>query len=395
MKRKEPDWEVLVVGAGIHGAGVFQAAAAAGYRTLLIEARGIAAGTSSRSSKLIHGGLRYLESFELGLVREALAERARLLRNAPELARLIPFHIPVYRSMSRSALEVRAGLSLYALLGGLGREARFHCVPRENWGELDGLRTDGLVRVFRYFDGQTDDAALTRAVVASGEALGGEFRCPARLAGARRVGDRFEVEWDEPGSEKERQGATTATLINAAGPWVERVRSLVTPRPPGFEIDLVGGTHVELPGRLARGAYYTEAPRDRRAVFHIPYGTRTLVGTTERLFDGDPAQIAPTEQEIDYLVETFLAHFPNREARVLDAWAGLRVLPRETKAAFRRSRETHLVPDERECPRTIAIYGGKLTTYRATADRVIALLARVLPPRPPLADTRLLRLAPP
>ena len=149
-------YDVVVIGAGIHGAGVAQAAAAAGHTVLVLEKTAIAHGTSSRSSKLIHGGLRYLETGQFGLVRESLRERAILLRIAPGLVRLSPFFIPVYGGASRSRWKIRAGLSLYALLGGFGRHNRFQSIARSEWHRLDGFQTDGLRAVFAMpWKGQT------------------------------------------------------------------------------------------------------------------------------------------------------------------------------------------------------------------------------------------------
>jgi glycerol-3-phosphate dehydrogenase len=378
------DFDVVVVGGGIHGAGVLQAAAAAGHRALLLEERGPAAGTSSRSSKLVHGGLRYLETFQLGLVRESLAERAILLRVAPELVRLVPFHVPIYRDTKRRPWKIRAGLTLYALLGGLAHEARFESVPETEWSGLDGLRTEGLDAVFRYYDGQTDDAALVRAVLRSADALGGRFLAPASFLGARRDGDRWEVRYRVGAGERTCQARA---LVNAGGPWVEEVRRKIAPLPPGLEVDLVGGAHIEVEGTLARGIYYTEAPRDRRAVFVMPWKGRTLVGTTETPYSGDPAAVKPLDSEIEYLRDTLAHYFPGRNGAVLDAWAGLRVLPRGSGSPFERPRETTFVVDDSRAPRMIAIYGGKLTGYRATAEKTMARLARSLPRRAPLADT--------
>ncbi|MEZ6021532.1 MAG: FAD-dependent oxidoreductase [Planctomycetota bacterium] len=174
-------WDVVVIGAGIQGVGAAQAMAAAGHSVRLLEREYPAAGTSSRSSKLIHGGLRYLETWQWSLVRSSLRERAILLRIAPHLVRLVPFHIPVYRGMRRGPLTIRAGLSLYALLGGLAKDARFSKLARADWSALDGLRTDGLKAVYRYFDGQTDDAALCRAVLASACELQAEFSLGAEV----------------------------------------------------------------------------------------------------------------------------------------------------------------------------------------------------------------------
>jgi glycerol-3-phosphate dehydrogenase len=383
-------FDVVVVGGGIHGAGVLQAAAAAGHRALLLEEREPAAGTSSRSSKLVHGGLRYLETFQLGLVRESLAERAILLRVAPNLVRLVPFHVPVYKDTSRRPWKIRAGLSLYALLGNLARDARFESLPKSEWGALDGLRTDGLEAVFRYQDGQTDDAALVRAVIASAESLGARAIAPARFAGATREGNRYEVRWVEGSTVK---SCRALALVNAGGPWIEGVRRKIAPEPPGFEVDLVGGAHVEIEGTFERGIYYTEAPSDRRAVFVMPWKGRTLVGTTETPFQGDPAEVKPLPEEIEYLRATFARYFPGRESQVVAAWAGLRVLPRSAGSPFVRRRDTTLVCDDERAPRTVAIYGGKLTGYRATAEKVMRLLARTLPQRKAKGDTARLPLS--
>jgi glycerol-3-phosphate dehydrogenase len=178
------DYDVIVVGGGIHGAGVLQAAMAAGYSGLLIEKRGLASGTSSRSSKLIHGGLRYLESGQFGLVRESLRERAIHLRIAPDLVHLKAFYIPIYRDTRRRPWQLELGLSMYALLGGFAAGTGFGRVPRRQWSALDGLETQGLDAVVRYHDAQTDDAELTRAVVRSAQDLGGELAMPASFIGA-------------------------------------------------------------------------------------------------------------------------------------------------------------------------------------------------------------------
>jgi glycerol-3-phosphate dehydrogenase len=199
------------------------------------------------------------------------------------------------------------------------------------------------------------------------------------------------VRFDREGREER---ALAATLVNAAGPWIEDVRAALRPQPRGMAIELVAGTHVELPGKLEQGIYYTEAPRDRRAVFSMPWKDRVLVGTTETPYRGDPAQVAPTERELEYLVETWRRYFPDGSTEVRDAWAGLRVLPAGPGAAFSRSRDVRLVADDRERPRVVGVYGGKLTGYRATAGKVLRLLQRTLTPREQRADTRFLRLVP-
>jgi glycerol-3-phosphate dehydrogenase len=388
--------DVLIVGGGIHGVGVLQAAAAAGYSALLLEERELASGTSSRSSKLIHGGLRYLESAQLSLVRESLTERAVLLDIAPDLVKLVPFYIPIYASTRRRPWQIRAGLSLYALLGKLARDARFAHIPASEWDALDGLSTDGLQAVFRYFDGQTDDAALVRAVARSSAALGARALAPAtflsatrRAAGPQGSFDGYTVRFRV--DEKERE-CRAAALVNAGGPWVERIRAAIEPRPRGYDVELVAGAHIEVEGAVARGIYYAEAPRDGRAVFIMPWKGHTLVGTTETPFSGDPRAVLPLDSEVEYLRETLSRYFPRRSTAVTLSWAGLRVLQRAPGRAFDRPRDTELVCDDEQRPRMVAIYGGKLTGYRATAERVMRLLTRTLPKVAAIADTATLQL---
>jgi len=377
-------YDAVVIGGGIHGAGVAQAAAAAGYSALLLERKAVGSGTSSRSSKLIHGGLRYLESAQFGLVRESLHEREILLRIAPELVQPVSFFIPVYTFTQRRPLTIRAGLILYAVLGGLSRGARFETISRAQWNDLDGLDTRQLQKVFRYEDAHTDDALLTQAVVRSAQKLGATLHCPADFQSASRNGNGYEIRYLRDNTEIT---CHARTLVNAAGPWVNLTLERVTPRPPIVPVDLVQGAHIVVEGETRRGVYYLEAPRDRRAVFVMPWQGQTLVGTTETPFEGNPAGAQPLPDEIGYLQEIVARYFPDRRNRLLDSFAGLRVLPREPGPVFHRSRETVLHPDDPMQVRLVTIYGGKLTGYRATAAKVIRLLKTSLPARPPIADT--------
>lgn len=378
-------YDLIVVGGGIHGVGVAQAAAAAGHSVLLLEAEQLAFGASSRSSKLIHGGLRYLETGQWRLVREALHERERLVRLAPDLVRRTTFHFPVYQRARRGLLTLRAGLALYATLAGFGHAARFHGVPRDRWGDLDGLATSGLRAVLRYPDAQTDDAALTRAVAASAVALGAEIRCPARFLRASWDGAAYSVSFADPAE----QAVSGRTLVNAAGAWAPALAPHMDGQqaPPMM---LVQGAHLLLQGRLERGAYYLEA-EDGRLVFVLPHAAGVLLGTTETPYTGDPAAAAITLDERAYLERVYRRHFPGRPFQVLGATAGLRVLPGGGQA-FGRPREASLGRSAgRPC---VSIYGGKLTTYRLTALRALALLRPWLPARAPRADTGRLPLPP-
>lgn len=382
--------DALVLGAGIHGAGVAQAAAAAGYRVRVLEKTGVAAGTSCRSSKLIHGGLRYLETGQYRLVQESLREREILLRLAPGLVRRVPFNIPVYRDSTRSRFTIRAGLLLYSLFADFRRTSRFQSVPRQDWGELDGLDTTGLRAVYRYSDAQTDDAKLTQAVMHSAQSLGAELLCPAEFLAARRHTDHWQVRYRTPQGE---QTCTARTLVNATGPWVRSVLAGITPAAALPPLDLVQGTHVVIDGTMHQGVYYVEAA-DQRAIFIMPWrGGLTLIGTTETPYNGDPAQAMPQPAEIDYLLTTFRRYFPQRPTDVRDQFAGLRVLPRDPGSAFHRSRETLYMTDDRRNPRLVSVVGGKLTGYRATAQKVLAILTPGLPSARPRADTAALPLS--
>lgn len=379
------DYDVLVVGGGIHGAGVAQAATAHGYKTLLLEQTRPAAGTSCRSSKLIHGGLRYLESAAFGLVRESLRERELLLRLAPDLVVRQRFFIPVYHDTMRRPWLIRAGLSMYALLAGLGREVRFRSLPRTQWDNLDGLRTDGLQAVFQYWDAQTDDARLTRAVIRSAESLGARCLWPATFVRGEINGDDCHVVYRY----QDRDHACTArAVVNAAGPWAAPLLQRFSPPLPVPAVENVQGTHLELRGGVEHGCYYMEVPEDKRAVFLIPWRDDiSLLGTTEYCYHGDPGDVAPLPAEVDYLLNVYRYYFPQRPVEVLTAWAGLRVLPASQGAAFKSSRETQLVVDDKKSPRVLSILGGKLTGYRATAEKVIKRLHPILPTRTAVAKT--------
>ena len=374
------EYDVIIVGGGIHGAGVLQAAAAAGFSALLIERRSLASGTSSRSSKLIHGGLRYLESGQFALVRESLRERAIHLRIAPELVELKPFYIPVYRETRRRPWQLKLGLMVYALLGGFNAATRFGAVPQREWRSLDGLELQGLKAVIRYYDAQTDDASLTRAVVQSALALGAELAMPANFTRAALTDHGAIVTFTEGSATLE---CAARVLINAAGPWAPHVARAVEPAISIPQVDLVQGTHIVLPYALAAGIYYVESPTDGRAVFVMPWQGATLIGTTETPYRGEPDQVQPLPQEEEYLLDVARRYFPAlrslTRADITERFAGLRVLPAASQAAFDRSRETIFSTDREREPRVLGIYGGKLTGWRAAAAHVMERIAASLP----------------
>jgi glycerol-3-phosphate dehydrogenase len=311
-----------------------------------------------------------------------------MLRLAPELVRVQRFYIPVYAHTRRRPWQLRLGLSLYALLSSLRPESRFGTVPRSEWATLDGLDTAGLQAVFWYQDGQTDDRALTRAVRDSALQLGAQLRCPARFESARLDDDGVLLRYAQGETSIESRARV---LVNAAGPWADRVARLITPAISVPALECVQGTHLVLPGTVERGIYYLESPHDGRAVFVMPWKGQLMVGTTETRYEGDPALVAPTAAETHYLLGVLKHYFPRwravAESDLIESFAGLRVLPAGPDRAFSRSRETQLIPDRPSKPRVLSIYGGKLTTWRAVSQRALGCIAASLPRRRAVART--------
>jgi len=377
--------DVVVIGAGIHGAGVAQAAAAAGYRVLVLEKNEIAAGTSSKSSKLIHGGLRYLESYQFSLVRKSLKERAILCRLAPDLVKLQPFYIPVYKNTTRRPWQIRVGLSLYALLGGLHKSNLFKLTQRKKLANLDGLNKKELQKIYRYYDGQTNDIKLTEAVILSAIGLGAELKCPASVVSIVKNENDFSVSYKEGNKEKSIQ---VKVVVNATGPWVNELHELISPKVNSLDVDLVQGTHIIIDVPAPSGIYYLEA-EDKRAVFVMPYefegDLKTMVGTTEKLFQGKADDVRPSEEEVEYLLNLYKSYFPkHKEVKVIHKFAGLRVLPKDDGSMFARPRDTIL---HWAMPGLLTLYGGKLTAYRSTSELVIKKIKPLLDKRQRVAHT--------
>ena len=380
-------YDVVIIGGGIHGVGVAQAAAAAGFSVLLLEKNELAAGSSSRSSKLIHGGLRYLESAQFSLVHECLHERHLLMSLAPDLVSLDRFYIPVYESTSRSRLTLRTGLFLYALLGGLKASTHFHVLSKKHWSSLDGLKRQGLKAVYQYYDARTDDHALTHAVMHSAIELGTELIMPATFVSAQCEQDRVHISYLDNGIEKQCQASA---LVNATGAWINSVLEKIKPASSVMAIDLVQGTHLVLADMPIQHCFYLEAPQDKRAIFLMPWKNKTLLGTTETHFSGLPENVKPQQCEKDYLIEVAQHYFPeHKNFSVADEFAGLRVLASAEENDFNKPRDTVLYKSQN---RVINIYGGKLTTYRSTAERVMKKLSTVLPPEKRKALTEEIKL---
>ncbi len=385
-----PTYDLVIIGGGISGAGVAQAAAAAGYTVLLLEKDDFGSQTSSSSSKLIHGGLRYLESGQIGLVRESLQQRRALLRLAPDLVKPIPFFIPVYKNSRRGRWTLMIGLSVYSILAGFERLARFRLVPKSQWSRLIGLKKNGLKAVFQYWDAQTDDNLLTKAVVRSAESLGVIALCPARFIGAEKdENNEYRVSYSYNG---ETKICHSRSIIDAAGPWVNGVAKNILPVFEMQAIDWVQGAHIIINQAAPRRVYYLESIFDNRVVFVMPWYGKTMIGTTETVVTDINKKVTPTDEEINYLLMIYQHYFPDNTTDIVSSFAGIRVLPHSGKSAFNRSRESQLwSPDDH--PNLRVIYGGKLTTFRAVAKELVNWIQSRIGKRKPIADIDQLKIS--
>jgi glycerol-3-phosphate dehydrogenase len=369
-------FDLLVVGGGINGCGIARDAAGRGLSVLLVEQGDLGSATSSASSKLIHGGLRYLEHYELRLVREALAEREVLLANAPHIAWPLTFVLPHVPSM-RPAWMIRAGLFLYDHL------ARRDWLPGSAGIDLTthpagaALKTE-YTRGFTYADGWVDDSRLVVLNAVDALERGATIRTRTRLVSARRENGLWTASL-EPASGGRADTVTARILVNAAGPWVDEVRSAKLGQNAPARIRLVKGSHIVV-ARLYEGphAYILQQP-DRRVVFLLPFADDfTLIGTTDVPHEGPPGTAAISDAEIAYLcaaASRFLRS-PVSPAQIVWSYAGLRpLLDDESAAPSAITRDYTLELDApQNAPPLLSVVGGKITTYRRLAESALAKL---------------------
>lgn len=361
-------YDLLIAGGGINGCAIAREASLLGLKVLLVERDDLAAHTSSASSKLIHGGLRYLETYEFRLVREGLRERERMLAAAPHLIRPMAFVLP-HAHGARPWWLVRAGLYLYDLLG-LGSS-----LPRSRSLRRDDPRLAPIahkVGGFLYWDAQVDDAALVRANAADAAANGAQIETGAGVTSAQRG----ETGWDIFLSDG--QAVAARAIVNATGPWVQDVLGKIHVS-TGSGLRLVKGSHIVVPA-LWEGdhAYILQQP-DRRMVFATPWRGSTMIGTTDVPVERpEDAGIAP--DEIDYLCAAANRYFRRQiaPADVTATWSGIRALYDDGAGEARAvTRDYMLELDERGAP-VLSVFGGKITTARALAEHAMAKLAPAL-----------------
>ena len=384
----QPDFDVAIIGAGINGAGIARDAAMRGLQVLLVDKSDIGSGASAASTRLIHGGLRYLEHFEFGLVRESLREREILFRIAPHLIQPLPITIPIYRQNKRGPLLIRAGLIAYDLLS-LKKSMPRHCMVSraETLRQLPGLNPEGLLGSAVYFDAQVAFAErLVLENVLAAREFGAKVFTYARVTNLiveneRVSGVEFTCADGQP------RVAAADVIVNAAGPWIDRLLQQAPVESP----KLIGGTkgsHIvvsSFPGAPA-DAIYLEARSDRRPFFVLPWNGNYLIGTTDVRFEKDPDEVRSELWEIDYLLtETNIAFPEARLSRehVLYTFSGVRPLPSTNDKDEQSITRRHFIREHPRLSNLLSIVGGKLTTYRSLAEECVDLIFRKLGQRSP------------
>lgn len=370
-------FDVLVIGGGITGAGIARDAAMRGLSVAIVEKSDWASGTSSRSSRLIHGGIRYLEHGRIGMVRESVRERETLLRIAPHLVKPLEFTWPVYRGARIPRWKLRAGLTIYDLLarGGTMRPHR-PLDPDEVIRREPCLRSKELTGGAAYFDATTDDVGLTRANVTSAVEHGAVAVNYAKAESTTVSAGKVDGAVVSDQADALRARVSARLLVSATGPWQAKGTK---------------GSHISVSGERVgnRGAVTMLSPVDGRVMFVLPSGRQTIVGTTDIFTGESPDDVRASEAEVSYLLAAANAYFPDAkltEADVIASWAGIRPL---AAAPYGRnpssiSREHNIV---RDSTGMITVTGGKLTTYRSMAAGVVDEVMRSLGRSPVAATT--------
>ncbi|HXV24745.1 MAG TPA: glycerol-3-phosphate dehydrogenase [Alphaproteobacteria bacterium] len=367
--------DLLVIGGGINGAGIARDAAGRGLKVLLAEQGDLAQGTSSASTKLIHGGLRYLEYYEFRLVREALKEREVLLANAPHIIWPLRFVLP-HADYLRPAWMIRLGLLLYDHIGGRVRLPASRGVDLRSDPAGAPLKPK-FTRGFSYSDCWVEDSRLVVLNAMDAAERGAAILTRTRCVSARPSGRAWQVLLQDLNGS--RRTVAAQGLVNAAGPWISEVAEKVIGRPLGQPIRLVKGSHIVVPRLFEGEEAYILQNEDRRIVFAIPYERHfTLIGTTDLNYVGDPADATISREEIDYLCQAVGSYFrrPVTAADPVWTYSGVRPLyddRRESASAVTRDYVLHL--DTPEGAPLLSVYGGKITTYRRLAEHALEKLA--------------------
>jgi len=370
--------DLFVIGGGINGAGVARDAAGRGLSVVLCEKDDLAQGTSSRSGKLVHGGLRYLEYYEFRLVREALIEREVLLNAAPHIIWPMRFVLP-HSPVDRPAWLVRLGLFLYDHLGGRKKLPGTRVLNLRRDPEGVPLK-DAYTKGFEYSDCWVDDSRLVVLNAVDAAAKGAKVLTRAACTSARRNGDMWDITVESP--EGPRKFAARA-LVNAAGPWVTDVIGRVTGTNSKRNVRLVKGSHIITPKFWDGPQAYLVQNTDKRVIFINPYeGDKALIGTTDIAYEGPPEEVAADESEIDYLLATVNRYFKQELGRddVVQSFSGVRPLYDDGAGnPSAVTRDYVLDLEAQEGAPLLNVFGGKITTFRKLAEHALQKLDRYFP----------------
>jgi glycerol-3-phosphate dehydrogenase len=368
--------DLLVVGGGVNGTGIARDAAGRGLAVLLCEQHDLAAHTSSASTKLIHGGLRYLEEFHFALVRKALKEREVLLAAAPHIMRPLRFIMP-YAPHLRPAWMIRTGLFLYDHLAARAQLAGSGSVDLRTHIAGEPLQP-GYRRGFVYSDVQVDDARLVVLNALDAEKRGARILTHTRCTQLTAAGGGWRATLRGPAGE---QVVAARAVVNATGPWVSAFIARATPLQAAHEVRLVKGSHLVVPRLFAHRFAYIFQNADRRIVFAIPYERDfTLLGTTDVDYHGDPAAVHAEEYEVSYLCTLANRYFrrPLAAADVAWSYSGVRpLLADQARDPMSVTRDYALELSSRPAA-LLSVFGGKITTYRRLAEDAVDLLAATL-----------------
>ena len=376
------DYDLIIIGAGINGAGIARDAAMRGLTVLLLDKNDLGSGTSSWSTRLIHGGLRYLEHGELSLVRESLRERETLLKIAPHLVQPLPILIPILKDSRRGQVAIRAGMIVYDLLSFQKSVPKHRMLSRaETLKQHPGLNPQGLLGAALYYDAQIEfPERLVLENVLSARQNGAEILTYATVHRISRDQDqRLIVSFESRGVTQE---ARAQIVINASGPWVDQVLGNHT----ASQQRLIGGTkgsHIIVTAfdGAPTNAIYLEAQSDGRPFFVIPWNNNYLIGTTDVRFDGDPESAKVENWEASYLLNETNRAFPDAKLtrdKVLYGYAGVRPLPYSTDQTERKITRRHFLRRHRQYENLISVVGGKLTTFRSMAEECVDLVYKMI-----------------
>lgn len=373
MNESQHDYDLLIIGGGINGAGIAADAAGRGLKVLLCEKSDLASGTSWASTKLIHGGLRYLENYEFRLVRKSLQEREILTAAAPHLIRPLAIQIPQLPH-SRNAMLLRAGLFLY---DNLARRKLYQSSSSIRFAP-DNPLNPAIRHGFQYWDGAADDTRLVVVNALQAARHGASVMTRTECVNLEAGPDG----WRATLQGKQRITVNSRAVVNAAGPWVNKILGRTSREQAVLPMRLVKGSHIVVP-RLYKGEQaYLLQHVDGRVIFVIPYLNKfTLIGTTEEEFSGDLDQVKISTAEISYLIAMINLYFRKSvlHSEVVNSFAGVRpLIEEEGESATRVSRDYRLDLESMPQP-LLTIYGGKLTTYRLLAEEAVDMLATIFP----------------